>query len=204
MTESTRDRLINVALEQFAERGFEGVSIARIADALDLSKQALLHHFSTKEKLYGEVLATISRDFEARIHADQTPAGDADALVGLFMALAESSQSHQDQTSLIMRELLDNRSRAVNAGHWYLKPFLDTLIDRLKSLDTWRDASREQALACVYQILGAINYFAISQDTLKAMFGQSSYEGTEQQFAPQLDRLIRSVIATGPGGEDVG
>lgn len=51
-----RERFIEAATDVFAERGFYGTSIAAIADALPLTKQALLHHFGSKEKLYAEVL----------------------------------------------------------------------------------------------------------------------------------------------------
>ena len=56
----TRDQLLAIAATQFAQKGFYGASIASIADELCLTKQALLHHFGSKEKLYGEVLQSIS------------------------------------------------------------------------------------------------------------------------------------------------
>ena len=56
----TRDQFIEAARRPFAERGFYGTSIAAIAEELGLTKQALLHHFGTKEKLYGDVLEEIS------------------------------------------------------------------------------------------------------------------------------------------------
>ena len=55
MAQDTRERLLDQAEPLFAERGFYGVSIAAIASELGLTKQALLHHFGSKEKLYGEV-----------------------------------------------------------------------------------------------------------------------------------------------------
>ena len=60
MTADTRSRFIKVARRHFAEKGFDGTSIAAIADEVGLTKQALLHHFGSKEKLYGKVLQQIS------------------------------------------------------------------------------------------------------------------------------------------------
>ncbi len=202
MTQTTRDRLLDVARLQFAERGFDGVSIASIADDLGLSKQALLHHFSSKEKLYGELLAGISRDFEARVESHGAPSGDTDALVALFLDLAADSRLHQDQTALLMRELLDNGVRARKAGHWYLKGFLESLSAHVRSLPQWQTADEEHALACVYQILGAINYFAISRETLLAMFGSRPYATMEKAFDSQLAGLIDNVLRTGPAGRE--
>ena len=56
----TREQLLDVARHQFAMTGFYGTSIASIANELGLSKQALLHHFGSKDKLYGEILKEIS------------------------------------------------------------------------------------------------------------------------------------------------
>lgn len=194
MTESTRDKLLAIALEQFAERGFDGVSIANIADALGLSKQALLHHFSTKEKLYGELLGKISREFETRIDARSSADSDVDALINLFQTFAADAREHRPQTALLMRELLDNSQRARDAGHWYLKGFLDSLVARVGDLPAWRDSTRHQRLACVYQILGAINYFAISRDTLEGMFGSEDYTRMETAYDEQLVAFIKPAL----------
>ena len=59
MASDTRELFLDTAETLFAERGFYGVSIAAIAGELGLTKQALLHHFSSKEKLYGAVLERI-------------------------------------------------------------------------------------------------------------------------------------------------
>ena len=198
MASDTRERLLDTATELFAERGFEGVSIARIAETRGLSKQALLHHFSTKERLYGEVLGRISTNFEALLrHLTMSP-GDVHGLVDVFLRLADESHQASNETGLLIRELLDNRERASHAAHWYLKPFLDSITDQVLALPAWRRAERPTALAAVYQILGAINYFAISRNTLEGMFGQSVFARIEAAHALQLKTLISNTLNAGP------
>ncbi len=199
MAKNTRDRLLAVALEQFAERGFDGVSIAGIADVLGLSKQALLHHFESKEKLYGEVLDGISRAFQERIEAtDASGRDDTEAITALLTALVQDHRQHPQQTRLLMRELLDNPRRAERASHWYLRGFLDALVDRVHALPHWRSAGRHHAATAVYQFLGAINYFAVSSPTLKAMFSEAFYEDMDACFDAQLEQIIRAGLAAGP------
>jgi AcrR family transcriptional regulator len=198
MPADTRTRLLAAALEQFAARGFDGVSIASIADEVGLSKQALLHHFSSKERLYGELLADISRSFEARISAREDGEGELGPLIELLLELAGNSRVHRAQTTLLMRELLDNGERARRAGHWYLRPFLEALADRVAALPGWESARRAAILTSVYQILGAINYFAVSGDTLAAMFGKRCHRDMEKAFDDQLAVLIRQTLSAGP------
>ncbi len=60
----TPAELIAAATRLFAARGFYGVSIAAIAEELGITKQALLHHFGNKEKLYSAVLEGIAARFD--------------------------------------------------------------------------------------------------------------------------------------------
>lgn len=89
-----------------------------------------------------------------------------------------------------MRELLDNKRRADTAGTWYLKPFLEQLTHRVKAIPAWSEASDAEAFAVVYQLLGAINYFGISEPTLKGIYGAERYEEIKRAFPAQLEALI--------------
>jgi AcrR family transcriptional regulator len=53
MADSTRDRILNVALRLFAEHGYAGTSVASIEEAAGLSPHsgALYTHFGSKEQL---------------------------------------------------------------------------------------------------------------------------------------------------------
>ncbi|MEU7401893.1 TetR/AcrR family transcriptional regulator [Streptomyces sp. NPDC044948] len=48
---NTRQRIQDVALELFAERGYEKTSLREIAERLDVTKAALYYHFKTKEEI---------------------------------------------------------------------------------------------------------------------------------------------------------
>ena len=190
MTE-TREQFIDAATAAFAEGGFYGTSIANIADALPFTKQALLHHFGSKEKLYGEVLKRISN----RLMKDIARVADAslnprDRFEQLSLHLYRSALEHSDDTQLLMRELLDNRRRAGAARTWYLKPFLQQLTDLVLEIPGADFKTRDSALAFVYQLLGAINYFAVSESTLTRMLGKRAYWNLQSGYEVELRRLI--------------
>ncbi|MFB7599265.1 TetR/AcrR family transcriptional regulator [Streptomyces sp. NPDC056160] len=48
---NTRQRIQDVALELFAEQGYEKTSLREIAERLDVTKAALYYHFRTKEEI---------------------------------------------------------------------------------------------------------------------------------------------------------
>jgi AcrR family transcriptional regulator len=48
---STRDRILDVALDLFTDQGFDGTSMREIAERLNLSKPAIYYHFASKEEI---------------------------------------------------------------------------------------------------------------------------------------------------------
>ena len=56
----TRERLLELAIPAFAERGFAGTSVRELATAAGVTNASLLHHYPSKEALYGAVLSRIA------------------------------------------------------------------------------------------------------------------------------------------------
>ncbi|MGW4472297.1 TetR/AcrR family transcriptional regulator [Nonomuraea sp. NPDC004354] len=54
--EARRERILALALQEFAEYGYRGASLARIAERAELTQAGLLHHFKSKELLLVAVL----------------------------------------------------------------------------------------------------------------------------------------------------
>lgn len=195
MQTDTKHRLLNTSEALFAERGFYGVSIEAIAKEMGFSKQALLHHYPTKEKLYGAVLQRISDDFfEQQLEAEQAWRDPTERLKAFYLGLAKPSSENIRRTRLLMRELLDNNTRANSAENWYLKGFLERIIKMVKAVENLEDLSDEQALITAYQWLGAVNYFLISPPTLSGIFGEAALKQMHRDFNHRLNALIESGI----------
>lgn len=52
----TRERIQQVALELFAERGYDKTSLQEVADRLQITRPALYYHFRTKEDILAGVV----------------------------------------------------------------------------------------------------------------------------------------------------
>ena len=198
MHADTCQRLLDIAEQLFAERGFYGVSIAAIASEVGFTKQGLLHYFNSKEKLYGAIVQRISDDFQDhQREALQASEDPAERLEKFYAALAEPTETNVQRTRLLMRELLDNSERAAKTENWYLRPFLDRLISMVKDVNKSEKLSDAEALAYGYQLLGAVNYFLISTSTLKAMYGAKFIEAISTDFIKNLNRLINQGLNSG-------
>lgn len=88
--------------------------------------------------------------------------------------------------------------RADTAGTWYLKGFLQNLIEQVKDIPLWQQAGEAEVLAFVYQISGAINYYGISEPTLTGIFGRDFYGELNANYPDQLVHLIDAGLAAGP------
>ncbi|HEX4705278.1 MAG TPA: helix-turn-helix domain-containing protein [Pseudonocardiaceae bacterium] len=68
----TRDKIQSVALELFAEQGYEKTSLREIAERLGVTKAALYYHFPTKD----DIVASLFDDFLGEVDQIIDWAGD--------------------------------------------------------------------------------------------------------------------------------
>ncbi|MFC9930305.1 TetR/AcrR family transcriptional regulator [Streptomyces sp. NPDC127190] len=61
---NTRQRIQDVALELFAEQGYEKTSLREIAEHLDVTKAALYYHFKTKEEIIVSLFEDLTKPIE--------------------------------------------------------------------------------------------------------------------------------------------
>lgn len=69
---NTRQRIQDVALELFAEQGYEKTSLREIAEKLDVTKAALYYHFKTKEDILVSIFEDLNRPVEELIAWGET------------------------------------------------------------------------------------------------------------------------------------
>ena len=75
-SEDKRARILNEAVVLFGEHGYAGTSLADIANAADISKAGLLHHFSSKDELFAKVLERRDREDALSILVESPASGE--------------------------------------------------------------------------------------------------------------------------------
>jgi len=111
--ESSRDEILKVASEEFAERGLSGARVDAIADRTRTSKRMIYYHFSGKEGLYRAVLEKVYS--EIRTVEDQMDLErlDPEAAMRRMVELTfDYDESHPKFISLVNVENV-NRGRIV-------------------------------------------------------------------------------------------
>ena len=104
----TRTVILKEAILLFSRRGYEGVSMRNIADAVNISAPALYNHFKDKQSIYA---AATAETFENKSqHLLEALSGQDKPIVRLerfITRLSELMHDDPDYSRLIQRELLD-------------------------------------------------------------------------------------------------
>src|SRR2546423_13897044 len=75
-----REELPRIAARLFAERGYQGTSLADLAGALGVQKPSLYHHIASKEDLLWEVAWEGAAAFHAKLDAVDSRLGAAERI----------------------------------------------------------------------------------------------------------------------------
>ena len=82
----TRERILQTALELFAQKGYEAVSVSDIAGALGLTKGALYRHFENKRAILDSILRRMEAQDAQEARDHDLPEGTAETDAGAYEA----------------------------------------------------------------------------------------------------------------------
>ncbi|MFB1293907.1 TetR/AcrR family transcriptional regulator [Mycobacterium sp. pW049] len=93
---TTRQRLIEVAIELFGEHSVAGTSLQMISEALGLTKSAIYHYFRTRDELLDAILDPVLAELAvliAEAEAQRTARARADRMLIGYAALAAANRN---------------------------------------------------------------------------------------------------------------
>ena len=123
---TTRDRIAAAAAPLFADRGFAGVSVRDIADAVGIKAASLYNHYADKEALYFAALALVFSRRAALVEdALKATGAPRERLKEMVSALVQATAGDPVAARLLQRELLDGDIRRFErlVGDVFGRPF---------------------------------------------------------------------------------
>ncbi len=105
--EATRERILEVALPLFAERGYAGASIRTIAKAAEVNVATLAYHFEDKDGLYVTVCQRLHEDLANDFPDVQLGANPRETVHGIIAQAWSFIRAHRLHIQLLMRNVLD-------------------------------------------------------------------------------------------------
>lgn len=132
-TRSTRDQILDEALRCFAEKGYEGTSLNDIAAGVGIRRPSLLHHFPSKELLYGDVFERLLSDWMERLDgAIAVSAVGWDKAELVLRACLDLFAETPDYVRIMRREALDGGVHLGIDLSGVLRPFFDGAVQYLE------------------------------------------------------------------------
>ena len=187
--EDTKERVLAAARELFAERGFNGTSLALISKKCTISDGLILHHFQTKENLYKQVLEDLAGRYTgALVQANSAASSPTEAMQ---QTLAASFDFWKHDTtyqrislwaSLEGRTELADQEAALTAGlvRQVEKFQAQGLID-----------SRFNPMVFLTLIIGPIHFWLRYRDQFKSILSLSdSPDEMDDLFLKQLTGMV--------------
>lgn len=108
--EATKKRILDAAKHEFAQNGFDGARVDKIANLAQINKQMLYHYFGNKDELFKLVLEEAYRslrEYESCVDMNHLPANEA------ILALIEFTWSHYlEHPELISLLTVENQMEA--------------------------------------------------------------------------------------------
>jgi AcrR family transcriptional regulator len=187
----TRERILDVALELFNEKGYDGTSLREIAERLGVTKAALYYHFERKEDILLELhlrLHGIGRNILDRVDALDSE-GDAiaawpglvDTFIDEVLANRELFLLHQRNQSAFAKIVDDERHQAEN----------EDIEERFRRVLSNTAIPLEQRVRMAASV-GAV-MVALMGATDGNLFGDASTE----EVADRVRAVVRDIVAGG-------
>ena len=85
MAEGTKERILRIALELFAQNGYLGTSMNDIAGQLGITKAALYKHYAGKQEILDKIVERMNRMDYERAEAYEMPETEPDGFAEAYL-----------------------------------------------------------------------------------------------------------------------
>lgn len=162
--ETTRERILQVALEAFSELGFDGASTRHIATTAGVNQGLIPYYFGTKEALWQEAVARAFAGLEREVGGLERLAGDREEVALLIRRFVRFAAAHPEFTRLMHEE----GKREGPRMHWIVDRHVRPLFDAITAI--FERASGPEGLAAR---IDAVHFFYLFAGASSVIFHQA-------------------------------
>ena len=125
MAKDTKERILDEALRQFSQKGYDGTNIRELTASLGLVKSSMYKHYKSKEEIWNSLLDRMIAYYNERFGSAENlpPVPDTlDELVAMTMRMVDFTV--HDERIVMTRKLLsieqyrDDRARQLATKHF--------------------------------------------------------------------------------------
>jgi AcrR family transcriptional regulator len=146
---STRQRILDVAVELFADQGFAATSTRELSERLGFTKAALYYHFHSKDDLLQALVDPVMAELNAVLERHQGQPGDDAARAAVLADYLDVVLGHRRLLGVLVQDPSAAGRPAMEAGReFYL---------RLTALLAGRTGDTPEGRARIRFVLGGVH-----------------------------------------------
>ena len=169
--ERHRREILAVALDVFSRKGFEGATMAEIAEQAEFAVGTLYRFFADKETLYRALLLETAHDFESELFAALDVPGTEIEKIGRFIEVkARLIVRHLPAARLYFAQTTGTFISPIMGFDCELRAMYARLLDRLESVI--REGIRKKILADLTPRALTLGLEGVSNSFLTALIEQ--------------------------------
>ena len=196
----TRERILTVACEVFAEQGFRDTTIRDICQQATVNVAAVNYYFGSKEHLYEEVckylfgLSVGNADHRFELHEENTAEENLRTFIrDLLVNVLSQDRSHW-RHMIMSREMVDPTSALSIVVKDMIKPRFQQLYAVVERL-LGENAPDELIRRCCLSITGQCLYYRFAQPVVLQLSPQQKFDKTGiEKLADHIARFSLNAI----------
>lgn len=182
----TRDKILNAALELFAEKGFSASTTKEIARRAKVNEVTIFRQFRSKRALFAAVVAERSPMLPIRERVSTDPSGSVDELLlGNVRVVLKMLRSNRHQFYIMMGDAWRQPKIRTVAYDESIKKGLEFVAALMKGLMDAGKMRRMDPMIPARTLMGAVQFYFLTTEILG--------EGTPE--AHEEERIIRGFVS---------
>ena len=192
-------RILSAAEQVFAEYGYSGASISRIAATAGIPKSNVIYYFETKQALYRRVVGEIFdvwRDAADTITIDSDP---LDALGGYIDTKLELARTRPFGSKVWANEIIQRAPIVQDYLEDELRAWTD---DKIAVIQTWIDNGQMREVSprhLLYAIWASTQHYADFVHQVKTLNDGSDFSDVQWQ---ETKAAVKDILLRGVGSGD--
>lgn len=183
------ERLLSVAIEAFAARGFEGASVRHIAAGAGVDPSLIAYQFGSKADLWRAAVDALSEKLVGALGRVRLVASDGsshaeEAMVAAISHLVDLTCDNPLIAKFVMSELVQQDDRSDYVFQKLIRPTRDLLVPLISAL---RDGAGLDPDMAFFAFNGAIVTAVAGRPFLARMSAEAA---SERYFREQLKRTV--------------
>lgn len=186
-----RAKILEAALEVFAQHGYRGATLDQIAEASGLSKPNILYYFDGKEDIHVTLLGHLMDTWLDPMREIDPKGEPLEELLRYVRRKVEMSFEYPRESRLFANEILQGAPRIAPHLEQELRPLVDRTVALIDGWVTDGRLAQVDARHLIFSIWATTQHYADFEVQVRVL----EHDGTRGKAEAHLELLFRRMLS---------